>query len=188
MLDGHDLRDVQLTWLREQIAVVLQETLIFDGTVAENIAYGRLDATLPEIVDAARAADAHAFISAFPDGYNTRIGQKGRRLSGGQRQRLAIARAMIRNASILVLDEPTTGLDAESTERILGPLHRLISGRTSIVISHNLLTVREATSILVVDQGRVVEHGTHADLLSRNGVYARLYRLHAPEALEAAIA
>lgn len=183
MLDRHDLRDVQLSWLREQIAVVLQETLIFDGTVAENIAYGRLDATLSEIIDAARAADAHDFISAFPDGYNTRIGQKGRRLSGGQRQRLAIARAMIRNASILVLDEPTTGLDAESTERILGPLRRLMSGRTSIVISHNLLTVREATCILVLDQGRVVEHGTHADLLLRNEVYARLYRLHAPEGL-----
>jgi ATP-binding cassette, subfamily B, bacterial len=182
LLDGMDLRDISLHALREHVAVVLQETLIFDGTIRENIAYGRSGATHAHIVEAARAADAHGFISALPDGYDTPIGQKGRRLSGGQRQRIAIARAMIRRPPVLLLDEPTTGLDNESGRRILGPLRRLTAGRTSIVISHNLLTVREASCILVLDGGRVVERGRHAELLRRNGAYARLYRLsHAEE-------
>jgi ATP-binding cassette subfamily B protein len=181
LLDGHDIRDLRLHNLRENIAVVLQETLIFDGTVRENIAYGRPGATEAEIVRAARAADADAFVTALPTGYDTVVGQKGRRLSGGQRQRIAIARAMVRDAPILILDEPTTGLDAESGERILEPLRRLMSGRTAIIISHNLLTVREADMILMMEGGRIIERGTHAELLLRGGRYAQLYRLHERE-------
>ncbi|MER5184134.1 ABC transporter ATP-binding protein [Streptomyces sp. NPDC002896] len=177
-LDGADLRDLHLSELRENVAVVLQETLVFHGTVRENIAYGRPDATEADIVAAARAADAHGFIQLLPDGYDTVVGQRGRTLSGGQRQRLAIARAMIRDAPVLLLDEPTTGLDAQSGRRIMEPLRRLMAGRTTIVISHNLLTVRDATWIVVLDRGRVVECGTHEALVLHGGAYARLHRLH----------
>jgi ATP-binding cassette subfamily B protein len=185
-LDGVDLRHLDLASLRGSISVVLQETLVFDGTIRENIAYGRADATEDDIQAAARAADADDFITALPAGYDTRVGERGRRLSGGQRQRIAIARAMVRNAAVLILDEPTTGLDAESGERVLEPLRRLMSGRSTIVVSHNLLTAREATEILVFDQGRIVERGRHHDLLHRGGVYARLYRLSGLADLEAA--
>ncbi|MFE4794306.1 ABC transporter ATP-binding protein [Streptomyces sp. NPDC056708] len=178
LLDGTDLRDLQLSELRENVAVVLQETLVFHGTVRENIAYGRPDASEADIVAAARAADAHDFIQLLPEGYDTLVGQRGRTLSGGQAQRLAIARAMIRDAPVLLLDEPTTGLDARSGRRIMEPLRRLMAGRTTIVISHNLFTVRDATSTVVLDRGRVVEYGTHEDLLLRGGAYARLHRLN----------
>ncbi|MFF8591922.1 ABC transporter ATP-binding protein [Streptomyces sp. NPDC015220] len=179
-LDGTDLRLLDLTDVRESVAVVLQETLVLHGTVRENIAYGRPGATEAEIVAAARAADADEFIRLLPQGYDTVVGQRGRTLSGGQRQRLAIARAMVRNAPVLLLDEPTTGLDAQSGRRILDPLRRLMAGRTTIVISHNLLTVRDATRIVVLDHGRVVESGSHDELFPRDGTYARLHRLHAP--------
>ncbi|MDX6314646.1 MAG: ATP-binding cassette, subfamily bacterial [Streptomyces sp.] len=179
-LDGIDLRDLSLGDLRDNIAVVLQETLVLHGTVRENIAYGRPGASDTEIVAAARAADAHEFIGQLPEGYDTLVGQRGRLLSGGQRQRLAIARAMIRDAPVLILDEPTTGLDAESGRRILDPLRRLMAGRTTIIISHNLLTVRDATQIVVLDHGRVVEHGTHDDLLAHGETYARLHKLNGP--------
>ncbi|MET7728874.1 ABC transporter ATP-binding protein [Streptomyces mirabilis] len=178
-LDGTDLPELALSDVRESLAVVLQETLVFRGTVRENIAYGRPGATDAEIVAAARAADAHDFIRLLPDGYDTMVGQRGRTLSGGQRQRLAIARAMIRDAPVLLLDEPTTGLDARSGLRVMDPLRRLMAGRTTVVISHNLLTVRDATRIVVLDHGRVLETGTHDDLLARGGAYAGLHRLHA---------
>ena len=164
--------------LRENVAVLLQETLVFDGTVAENIAFGKPGATQEEMEAAAKDAGAHDFIMCLPDGYATHIGQKGRLLSGGQRQRVAIARAMVRDAPVLVLDEPTTGLDAESTAKVMGPLRRLMENRATVVISHNLMTTREATEIAVLEDGRITERGTHADLLEKNGAYSRLYALH----------
>ena len=175
-LDGHDLRDLDPRQLRASIAVVLQETLLLDGTVAENILAGRPGAGQRELVEAARAADADEFITALPLGYDTPVGPRGRLLSGGQRQRIAIARAVIRDAPILLLDEPTTSLDAEASERILAPMRRLMAGRTTILISHDLLTVTDARQILYLDRGRVAETGTHPELLSRNGRYADLYR------------
>jgi ATP-binding cassette, subfamily B, bacterial len=187
-LDGHDLRDLDPDELRSNIAIVLQETLLLDGTIAENIGAGRADATLDQIIAAAKAADAHDFISAQPEGYDTRVGQRGRLLSGGQRQRIAIARAMIRDAPILLLDEPTTGLDAEASQRILTPLRRLITGRTTVIISHNLLTVTDADQIIYLDHGKITETGTHAELLRNNDNYAHLYHLHHPAILAEATA
>ncbi len=181
-VDGQDVRGVTLHSLRENIAVLLQETLVFEGTVRENIAYGRENATDAEIEAAARAADAHEFVTALPEGYDTRIGERGRRLSGGQRQRIAVARAMVRDAPILILDEPTTGLDNESTQRVMAPLRRLMEGRATIVISHNLMTVRSATEIVVLEQGRVVERGSHGELLARDGAYAQMWRSHDDDA------
>jgi ABC-type multidrug transport system fused ATPase/permease subunit len=184
-IDGQDVRGLTLHSLRENIAVLLQETLVFEGTVRENIAYGRPGASDEQIERAARAADAHEFIVALPAGYDTPIGERGRRLSGGQRQRIAIARAMVRDAPILILDEPTTGLDNESTQRVLAPMRRLMEGRTTIVISHNLMTVRSATEIVVLEHGRVVERGSHGELLARDGAYAQMWRSHDDEAAPA---
>ena len=185
-LDSRDVRDLTIASLRDNVAVLLQETLVFDGSVRENIAYGRPEAGDAEIVAAAKAADAHAFIEALPDGYATAVGQKGRRLSGGQRQRLAIARALVRDAPVLILDEPTTALDAESTQRLLQPLRRLMRGRTTIVISHTLMTVRDADAIVVLDRGRVVESGTHDELVALGGVYAGLLRVQELGKMQAA--
>jgi len=179
VLDGHDLRAYRLTDLRANVALVLQEILVFDATVRDNILFGRAGATEEQLRDAAAAADALEFIEELPDGWETRVGQRGRLLSGGQRQRLALARAMIRDAPILLLDEPTTGLDAESTERVLAPMRRLMADRdrTTLVISHNLITVTDADQIIYLDQGRITGIGTHQELLARHEGYARLYSL-----------
>jgi ATP-binding cassette subfamily B protein len=176
-IDGYDLRDVTRASVRANVSVVLQETLIIDASIRENIAFGRPAASLADIEAAARAADAHAFISQLVDGYDTQVGERGRRLSGGQAQRIAIARALLRDAPVLLLDEPTTGLDAGSADRVTAPLRRLMAGRATLVISHNLTTVTEATEILVLDEGTIVERGTHADLLAHGGRYAELWTL-----------
>ncbi|WP_091321042.1 ABC transporter ATP-binding protein [Geodermatophilus ruber] len=176
-LDGHDLRDLDPAELRANIAIVLQETLLLDASVADNIRAGRPDATDEEIVRAARAADAEEFIVRLPEGYDTRVGQRGRLLSGGQRQRVAIARAMVRDAPILLLDEPTASLDAQAAERILGPMRRLMAGRTTIVISHDLLTAAEADQIVHLEHGRIIESGSHEELLQAGNGYAHLYSL-----------
>ncbi|GAA1933269.1 ABC transporter ATP-binding protein [Nocardioides hwasunensis] len=179
-MGGRDLRDLQRASVRRHVAVVLQETLLVDGSVLDNIAFGRPTATRAEVEQAAREADAHDFIEAMPEGYDTPVGERGRRLSGGQAQRVAIARALLRDAPILLLDEPTTGLDALSARRVTEPLHRLMKGRTTVVVSHALAHVRSATLILVMDRGEVVERGTHEELLARDGHYAALWRTHAP--------
>ncbi|GAY08553.1 putative ABC transporter ATP-binding protein [Pseudonocardia sp. N23] len=181
-LDDVDLRDLTLHDLRRNITAVLQETLVFDGSIADNIRWGRPDATDEDVATAAAAADAHDFIVRLPDGYDTRIGQRGRLLSGGQRQRIAIARAMIRDAPVLLLDEPTTGLDAESTRRVLEPLRRLMDGRTTVIISHNLITVTDADEIVYVEDGTISARGSHDELLVASAGYAHLYRLHHPGA------
>ena len=176
-IDGTDIRHFKQKSLREQISFVLQETLLFRATVADNIAYGKPNATHEEIVRAARLANADEFIDRMPEGYDTMIGERGLTLSGGQRQRITIARAIIRNAPILVLDEPSAGLDAESEKLVFDALGNLMEGKTSIVIAHRLATVRSADVIFVIEQGRVVEQGTHDELLSQGGLYSRLYEL-----------
>jgi len=176
-IDGTDIRRYKQKSLREQISFVLQETLLFRATVAQNIAYGKPQATREEIIRAARLANADEFIDRMPDGYETMIGERGLTLSGGQRQRITIARAIIRNSPILILDEPSAGLDAESEKLVFDALGNLMEGKTSIVIAHRLATVRSANVIFVVDQGRVVEQGTHDELLETGGLYSRLYEL-----------
>jgi ATP-binding cassette, subfamily B, bacterial len=174
-IDGQDVRRFQQKSLRQQISFVLQETLLFHGPIWNNIAYGKPEATRAEILRAAEMANAHEFIEKLPDGYNTILGERGVTLSGGQRQRIAIARAVIRNTPILILDEPSSGLDAASEKLVFEALDRLMEGKTSIVIAHRLATIRRANCIFVLDGGAIVERGTHEELMRSGGLYSQLH-------------
>ncbi len=174
-IDGHDIRDLDVDSLRAQISIVLQEPLLFSGTIAENIRYGRLDASDDEVVEAARAANAHDFIMRLPKKYETELGEKGARLSGGERQRIAAARAFLKDAPILILDEPTSSIDSRTEGVILDALDRLMEGRTTFVIAHRLSTLRRPDQILVLDEGRIVEHGPVEALLREDGLFRQLW-------------
>ena len=177
LIDGRDIRSVTLQSLRDHISIVPQEPLLFSGSIRDNIRYGRLEATDDEVEAAATAANAHDFIARLPGGYDAQIGERGVRLSGGERQRICVARAFLKNASILILDEPTASIDSRTESVILDALDRLMVGRTTFMIAHRLSTVRHADSILTLDRGAVVERGTHEELLARGGLYAQLYQV-----------
>ena len=180
-VDGHDVRDLRLSDLRSAIGYVSQDTFLFDGTVAENIRYGRFDADREAVVDAAKAAEAHEFIEGLAEGYETRVGERGVKLSGGQRQRIAIARTVLQDPEILLLDEATSAVDTETEYLIQRSLDRLAADRTTLVIAHRLSTVKDADTIVVLDEGRVVERGSHEALLSEDGLYANLWGVQAGE-------
>ena len=177
LIDGHDIRDVTLRSLRGQIALVTQQTILFNDTVRNNIAYGRLDCPMEEIIEAARAAHALDFINELPDGFETMVGESGTRLSGGQQQRISIARALLKDAPILILDEATSSLDTESERKVQQALENLMQNRTTIVIAHRLSTIRKADRIVVMKDGRLVEEGSHEELLARGGEYETLHRM-----------
>jgi len=183
-IDGTDIRDFTLTSLRDNVSVVPQDGVLFGGTIRANIAYGRPDATDGDIADAARAANIHDFVMTLPEGYDTIVSERGVSLSGGQQQRIAIARALIKDAPIVLLDEPTTGLDSRSEGLVMEALERLLSGRTAIMIAHRLGTIRRADQIVVIDDGRIVETGTHDELLTRNGGYREFHDLQFPSGQE----
>ncbi|MDF2592570.1 MAG: Xenobiotic-transporting ATPase, partial [Clostridia bacterium] len=176
-IDNIDIHTVTLQSLREQIGIVPQETLLFSGTIYQNIAYGNLEASREEVIAAAKVANAHEFIMEMSDGYETPIGERGTQLSGGQRQRIAIARAVLKNPRILILDEATSALDTESELLVQQALDRLMVGRTSFVIAHRLSTVQRANLILVMEKGKIVERGDHEALVKADGLYSKLYNL-----------
>jgi ABC-type multidrug transport system fused ATPase/permease subunit len=182
LLDGVDIQRIKLASLRQQISVVLQEPLLFSTTIADNIRYGRMEADLEEVTAAAKAANAHDFIMTLPSKYETRLGERGSTLSGGERQRIAVARAFLKDAPILILDEPTSSIDSKTEAVILDALDLLMVGRTTFMIAHRLSTIRRADMILVLDKGRLVEHGTHGQLIARNGLYRQLYELQMRQA------
>ena len=177
LIDGHDVRDLSVASLRSEIAIVTQDTILFNDTVRNNIAYGQPTIPLEKVETAARAALAHDFITALPNGYDTFIGERGLRLSGGERQRISIARAILKNAPILVLDEATSALDTESEALVQSALQNLMTGRTVFVIAHRLSTIRRADRILVLENGMITDEGTHEHLMTRQGTYRRLYDL-----------
>jgi ATP-binding cassette subfamily B protein len=177
LLDGIDVRQLTLASLRQQISIVLQEPLLFADTIAANIRYGRLEASEEELIEAAKSANAHDFISRLPDGYETTLGERGSQLSGGERQRIAVARAFLKDAPILILDEPTSSIDSKTEGVILDALDRLMEGRTTFIIAHRLSTIRSADTILVLNHGELVEAGTHDELMERDGLYRQLYEM-----------
>jgi ABC-type multidrug transport system fused ATPase/permease subunit len=177
LLDGHDLRALTVASVRDQISLVQQEPLLFPRSIAENIRYGRLDATDEEIMNAARGANAHEFITALPQGYATKLGERGAKISGGERQRITIARAFLKDAPVLILDEPTSSVDSHTEAVILEALERLMEGRTTFIVAHRLSTLRNADRIVVINGGEVVEQGSHASLMATGGLYATLHAL-----------
>jgi ABC-type multidrug transport system fused ATPase/permease subunit len=176
-LNGKDIKTLNLQAYREKIGIVPQDAMLFGGSILENIRYGKPEATESEITDAAVAANADAFIRSFPQGYQTTVGDRGIKLSGGQKQRIAIARAILKNPEILILDEATSSLDSASEHLVQQALERLLKNRTSLVIAHRLSTIRDADEIIVLDQGKIAERGTHDQLISQNGIYARFVSL-----------
>ncbi|MCW3100452.1 MAG: Lipid export ATP-binding/permease protein MsbA, partial [Chthonomonadaceae bacterium] len=174
LIDGIDYRDMELQGMRRQIGIVLQEPFLFNGTIADNIAYGKPGASLDEIMEAARAANAHNFVLSKPDGYNTMVGERGAKLSGGERQRISIARAILHNPRILILDEATSSVDVETEKQIQEAIGRLIEGRTTFAIAHRLSTLRNASRLIVMEKGQIVEIGTHAELMEKKGVFHSL--------------
>ncbi|MBC7187326.1 MAG: ATP-binding cassette domain-containing protein, partial [Calditrichaeota bacterium] len=181
LIDGHDLRDVTLESLRKLLGIVTQETILFNDTVRNNIAYGMDSVAMEKVIAAARAANAHDFIMEMPNGYDTVIGDRGVKVSGGEKQRLAIARAILRDPPILVFDEATSALDTESEILVQDAIKNLLQGRTSLVIAHRLSTVRHADRIVVLHDGKIVQEGTHEELMSRGGLYRRLYEMQFSE-------
>jgi len=177
LIDGQDISGVTLASLREQISVVSQEAFLFNGTIRENILYGKLDATEEELTAASRAANCHEFIARLPQGYDARVGERGVKLSVGEKQRVSIARALLKNAPILILDEATASVDTATERLIQEALERLMANRTSFVIAHRLSTIRRADQILVLRQGQIIERGTHDELVGQSGLYAKLARI-----------
>jgi ATP-binding cassette subfamily B protein len=177
LIDGVDIRDYDVKWLRRQIGMVLQEPYLFHGTIADNIRYGKPDASEAEIIRAAKAANAHDFVVGFPDGYDTMVGERGQSLSGGERQRISIARAILHNPRLLILDEATSSVDTETEKQIQQALDRLVEGRTTFAIAHRLSTLQAADRLIVLEKGRIVEQGLHGELVDKpDGVFAKLHR------------